>query len=89
LGWWARDLRIKTRAVHHLFIDHVERDCIDDLYKIDLPKVGQPAPVVNMVATCQVLDDSLNNILDESPGAYSEGSTETISSCPLSRRDSG
>jgi len=30
-------------AVHHLFIDHIERDHIDDLYVIDLPKAGQPA----------------------------------------------
>jgi hypothetical protein len=25
-------------AVHHLFIDHVDRDHVDDLYMIDLPK---------------------------------------------------
>ena len=37
-------------AVHHLFIDHAESDHIDDLYMIDLPKAGQPAPVVNMVS---------------------------------------
>ena len=37
-------------AIHHLFIDHAERDYIDDLYRIDLPKANQPAPVVNMVA---------------------------------------
>ena len=37
-------------AVHHLFIDHVECDHIDDLYMIDLPEAGQPAPVVNMVS---------------------------------------
>ena len=37
-------------AVHHLFIDQAERDHIDDLYMIDLPKAGQPAPVVNMVS---------------------------------------
>ena len=27
-------------AVHHLFIDHAERDHIDDLYMIDLPEAG-------------------------------------------------
>ena len=58
-------------AIHHLFIDHAESDCVDDLYKIDLPEADQPAPMVNMVAIRQVPDDSLHNILDESPGACS------------------
>jgi hypothetical protein len=68
--------------VHHLFIDHAERDYIDELYKIDLPKANQPEPVVNMVAIRQISGDSINDILEESPGAYSEGSTETVSNCP-------
>jgi hypothetical protein len=75
--------------IHHLFIDHAERDYIDELYKIDLPKADQPEPVVNMVAIRQIPGDSINDILEESPGAYSEGSTETVSNCPLFRRDSG
>ena len=69
-------------AVHHLFIDHVDRDHIDDLYRIDLPKANRPAPVVNVVAIHQTLDDSINDILEESPDAYSDGSTETVSTCP-------
>ena len=64
-------------AIHHLFIDHAEHNYIDNLYKIDLSKANQPAPVVNMVAIHQILDDSLYNILNESPGVYSEGSTVT------------
>jgi hypothetical protein len=54
-------------AVHHLFIDHVEHDCVKDLYMTDLPEANQPAPVVNMVSIRQFLDDSLHNILEESP----------------------
>ena len=38
--------------------------------------------MVNMVAIRQVPDDSLHNILDESPDAYSQGSIDTVSSCP-------
>jgi len=37
-------------AVLHLFINHAKRNRVDDLYKIDLPKADQPAPMVNMVA---------------------------------------
>ena len=37
-------------AIHHLFVDHVERDHVIDLYMIDPTNSGQPAPVVNMVA---------------------------------------
>jgi hypothetical protein len=67
-------------AINHLFIDHTESNRVNDLYKMDLPKADQPTPVVNMVATSQVPDDSLHNILDETPDAYSEGSTETVDS---------
>ena len=62
-------------TVHHLFVNHAERGHIDDLYMIDLPDVGQPTPVVNMVSISQLSDDSLHTILEESPDAYSEGST--------------
>jgi hypothetical protein len=58
-------------AIHHLFTDHVKGDHIDDLYMIDLPKTGQPAPVVNMVSIHQLPDDSLHSILEESPNEYS------------------
>jgi hypothetical protein len=54
-------------AVHHLFIDHVERDCVKDLYMTDLPEADQPTPMVNMVSIHQFSDDSLHNILEESP----------------------
>ena len=37
-------------AIHHLFADHVERDCVTDLYMIDPTKYDQPTPVFNMVA---------------------------------------
>ena len=69
-------------AVHHVFIDHAEHDRVDGLYMIDLPKADQPAPVVNMVAIRQILDESFNTILEESPEPYSKGSAKTISSCP-------
>ena len=72
-------------TVHHLCIDYAERDHVNDLYKIDLPKADQSTPGVNMVAIHQLLDDSLHNILDESLDAYSDGSTKTVSSCPLFR----
>jgi hypothetical protein len=68
--------------VHHLFIDYTERDHINNLYRIDLPKAVQAAPMVNMVAIRQIPDDSINDILEESPNIYSEGSTEIVSSCP-------
>ena len=69
-------------TIHHLYIDYTERDHVNDLYKIDLPKADQPEPIVNMMAIHQIPDDSINNILEESPDIYSEGSSETISSCP-------
>ena len=68
-------------AVHQIFIDHIEHDQATDLYMIDPTDSGQPMPVVNMVAICQLSDDSdlltesLHNILDETPDDYSEGST--------------
>ena len=60
-------------VVHHLFVDHVERDHTTDLYMINPTDYSQPAPVVNMVAIRQLSDDSplltesLHNILNESP----------------------
>ena len=75
-------------TIHHLFVDHVERDHITDLYMIDPTDSGQPTPMVNMVAIRQLSDDSpllaesLHNILNKSPNDYSEGSIKTVSSCP-------
>ena len=69
-------------AVHHLFIDHAKHNYVNDLYMIDLLKADQPTPVVNMVNIHQILDDSINDILEESPDAYSEDSTKTVSTCP-------
>ena len=67
-------------TIHHLFTDHVERDCVIDLYMIDPTKSNQRAPVVNMVAIRQLMDDSLHDVL--SLGDYSESSTKTASSFP-------
>ena len=36
-------------AMHHLFTDHAERSCVDNLYQIDFLEADQPAPMVNMV----------------------------------------
>jgi hypothetical protein len=82
-------------AIHHLFIDHVERSHVSDLYAIDPANPDQPAPMINMVAIRQLTDDtsdpteSLHNILNESPDESSEVghefSTHTVlslSSCP-------
>ena len=75
-------------AIHQIFIDCVERDHTTNLYMIDPTNSSQPAPMVNMVATRQLSDDSpllaesLHNVLNESPDDYFEGSTKTISSCP-------
>ena len=75
-------------AIHHLFIDCVERDHITDLYIINPTDSSQPVPVVNMVAIRQLSDEpslstkSLHNIPNESPDDYSRGSTKTTSSYP-------
>ena len=61
---------------------HLLRDCITGLYMIDPTKFDQPAPVVNMVAIRQLMDDSLHDVLEESPDDYFEGSTKTTSTCP-------
>jgi len=45
-------------TVHHLFVDHIERDHVTDLYMIDPNDFGQPTPVINMVAIRQLSDDS-------------------------------
>ena len=37
-------------TIHHLFVDHIERDHIIDLYMINSTNFGQPALVVNIVA---------------------------------------
>lgn len=67
--------------MHHLYIDHVKRDHVNDLYQINLPEDDQPAPMVNMAQICQLPDESLNTILEESPKPYSEGSIETTLNC--------
>ena len=75
-------------AIHHLFVNHVERDYVTDLYIIDSTDSGQPAHVLNMVVVRQLSDEpslpteSLHNVLNESPIDYSEGSTKTVSSYP-------
>ena len=43
-------------ALHHLFADHAERSCVDDLYQIDFLEADQPALMVNMV---QILTDQI------------------------------
>ena len=40
---------IRQDALHHLFADHVERSCVDDLYQIDFLEANQPVLMVNMV----------------------------------------
>ena len=59
-------------AIHHLFVDHIERDHVTDLYMIDPTNSDQPTLVVNMVAVHQLLvelsllSESLHNVLNES-----------------------
>ena len=69
-------------AIHHLFVDHVERDRISDLYMIDRTKSDKPAPVVKMVNIRQLVSDSFYDVLEESLGDSSEGSTKTASTYP-------
>ena len=38
--------------------------------------------MVNMVNIHQLPEESLHNVLDESPDEYFEGSTKTASNCP-------
>jgi hypothetical protein len=55
---------------------------------IDPTDSGLPVPMVNVVAICQLSDDSplptesLHDVMNESPNDYSKGSTKTVSSCP-------
>jgi len=37
-------------AIHHLFINHVEHNRINELYVMDPTDSDQPMPMVNMVA---------------------------------------
>jgi len=75
-------------TIHYLFTDHIKRNHVTDLYVIDPTDSGQAAPMVNMVAIRQLLEDSplptesLHHVLDESPNDSSEGSTRTLSSYP-------
>jgi len=75
-------------TIHHLFNDHVECNHVTDLYVMDPTDSDQPAPMVNMLAIRQLLEDSplptesLHHVLDESPDDSSEGSTRTLSSYP-------
>ena len=74
--------------IHHIFVDHIERDHVTDLYMINLTYSDHPTPVVNMVVVRQLSNDpslpteSLHNILNKSLDDYSEGSTKTVPSCP-------
>jgi hypothetical protein len=62
--------------VPHLFVDPTERDHTSDLSILELPEIGRPAPVVNMVDIRQIGGDSLSIIREESTG--STGSTHAI-----------
>ena len=71
-------------AVYHLFADHAERSHIDDLYQIDFLVADQPTPMVNMAQIrIDVLDDTLQIILEGSPEPYFKGSTSTCPPFPL------
>jgi hypothetical protein len=62
--------------IPHLFMDPTERDHILDLSLLELPEIGHPAPVVNMVDIRHIGGDSLSTIREESTG--STGSTRAI-----------
>jgi hypothetical protein len=57
-------------------MDPVERDHVLDLFLLELPEIGHPAPVVNMVDIRQNGGDLPFTILEESTG--STGSTHAI-----------
>jgi hypothetical protein len=52
-------------GVPHLFVDPAERDHVSDLSLLELPEIGHPAPVVNMVDIRQIGGDLLPYILEE------------------------
>jgi hypothetical protein len=49
-------------CVPHLFVDLAERDHVFDSFLLELPEIGHPAPVVNMVDIRQNGGDSLSTI---------------------------
>jgi hypothetical protein len=57
-------------------VDPVERDHISDLFLLELPEIGHPALVINMVGIRQIGGDLPFTILEESTG--STGSTHAI-----------
>jgi hypothetical protein len=61
--------------VPHLFVDPAEHDHVSDLFLLELPEIGHPAPVVNMVDIRQIGGDSLSTIPEGS--TRSTGSTQT------------
>jgi hypothetical protein len=63
-------------CVPHLFVDPAESDHVLDLFLLELPKIGHPAPVVNMVDIRQIGGDLLSTIREES--TRSTGSTHAI-----------
>jgi hypothetical protein len=62
--------------VPHLFVDPAERAHVSDFSLLELPEIGHPTPVVNMVDIRQIGGDSLSTIREESTG--STGSTRAI-----------
>jgi hypothetical protein len=57
---------------------NTQRCYIQPLSKPNLPITNQFAPAINMVQIRQLDEDSILPILEEDPGAESEGSTKTI-----------
>jgi hypothetical protein len=57
-------------------VDPTERDHVSDLSLLELPEIGHPAPVIDMVDIRQIGGDSLSTIREES--TRSTGSTRSI-----------
>jgi hypothetical protein len=60
----------------HLFVDPAERDHVSNLSLLELPEIGHPAPIINMVNIRQIGGDLLSTIREES--TRSTGSTHAI-----------
>jgi hypothetical protein len=64
--------------VLHLFVDLAERDHISDLSLLELPEIGHPAPIINMLDIRQIGGDSLSTIWEESTRSIGLARTHTI-----------
>jgi hypothetical protein len=56
----ANAVSVYMVCVSHLFVDPTESDHVSDLFLLELPKIGHPAPIINLVDIRQIGGDSLS-----------------------------